>query len=414
MKTIISKRYTKQIKIENAFVINPFLAYSLFWCISLILYQFSPSELNIPLNVQLTLFLVFTIVVSALFAVYFNYKMQGLCIRVTYRKASCILLSILVVAYICEFIYSANVPLLNILLNSSSDNSGGYLEFGIPFFHVLIVVFNSFYCIYNGWLYLVFKKKNNFFAFLITAAYYLLCYSRGLLLFNIIVIILLFVSCKKLPIKTWVMLFIAALIGMWLFGVLGNLRSGGDWNDTGYFMAVSHISGNRYSLFAPFYWVEEYFVCSLRNLNYNTLFPVEYDISGLISSLLPDAIAKRVFPDVEYTINLVSENLNTSTSYIFSYVAFGVVGMLISFFCYMAIALIFTKITFLQPEFKIISIAMLFFLFALTIFDNMIFYSGYSFSIIVAIVFSWGVNIIRIHKRKLYFIIKTKRRCQHR
>ncbi len=377
----------RTVRIRNPFVINPFFAYSAFWTVSLILYSLSNSGLNIPLDANLVAFLVATIALSAVAAFFFGNKFKNKTFMLTAHRASWIAWVILIVCYGAEFLYSKNVPLLTALFGNTFDS--GYLVFGIPMLHVIISVCSSFYCIYHGWLFLKFKRCNNLIAMLIPLSFYVLCFSRGMLLFNVVVIALLWLMEKRITIITWVGLILLALFVLWLFGVTGNIRSGYAWNDTGYFMEIAQIPGDRYSLFAPFYWADEYLICSLRNLNYNVQFVPQEDLSGLLFCLFPDAVAKRLFPavDIAGSVQLVQPNLTTSTAYIGCYLSYGYFGMAVYFLECIAIALIFMQVKFLPMPTKVICLAMCFFLYAMTIFDNMVMYSGYSFTIIIAILY---------------------------
>ncbi len=389
----------KEIEIRNPYLINPFLAYAFFWLLAILLYHLSPSRLNQPLHIGLWIFLLSTVAISIGLALFFNKKLYKKKLLIHYMRPPLFILPLLILSYIAEFIYSGTVPLFQPFFH---ENPVSYLDFGIPTLHVLIVTFSSFYCLYSFFMFIHFRKWISFLSCLTPALYFALIYSRGMLLFILVSLILLFLVDKH--IKIWHLAAVALLgiFAMWLFGILGNIRSGYEWNDTLYLMHIAEIDGDRYSLLAPFYWVEEYIICSLRNLNYNFGSFDVLNIQELLYSVIPDFFAKRLFPSVDFAnqVTLPSEALITGTAYIQSYIACGVVGMCLLFIIFMLIPFLISLIKRLPDETKLLCFVMLFYLLGMTIFDNIIMYSGYSFAIVMALAFAfflWGYE--RLYKR---------------
>lgn len=393
---VTAKQLSKKIRIINPWIINPFFGYGLFWSLAIFLYLFSPSKANLSLDINLIMILLITIVVSFFCAHFFNKKFKNKIFEIKYKKPSIWISVVLLILYIAEFIYSGQIPIVSTI----NGSGGAYKAFGIPTLHVLIVTFGIFYGIYHAYMFLCFRKRHNVIRALMVLLYFLLIFSRGMLIFCGVVCILLYFASKKIKIRHIIFLFVLALIAMFIFGALGNIRSGFDWNDTGYLLGLAKIDADPYGFFSPLYWVEEYIICSLRNLNYNVSFGPDYSVEAFLSSVVPDFIGKRIF-DVETSVRLYVPAFTTSTMYAATYISSGYLGMLISFGLYLLSAKIVMSIRMSDASCELISYSMLFFLFAMSIFDNMLVYSGYSFALVFAILY--GVrHFFRVfdHKRQ--------------
>lgn len=366
-------------KIVNPWIVNPFFYYSFFWLVTILFYYISPSGLYMELNHGLLIFLLITIVVAIIIAIQFNINYKNKVIKIRYYKPKGIILVTLLILYVFEFIYSKSVPLIT---------GETYGEFGIPTLHVIIVTFSCYYAIKNYFQYIAFKKNKCLLNFIIIVTYFILIFSRGILVFLFSIIIALTTFDKIIKIHHLIIFLLIVFIFSWLFGIAGNIRSGYSWNDSGVIIYFSDIPIDRHSLLAPFIWVEEYIVCSLRNLNFNINFtPVTNSIFGLLYSIIPDFLSKRLFLEYSIIPELQVEAFTTCTMYTNVYISFGYLGMILNFIIYFIIYFIFTHIKMIDETNKIIGFSILSMIFALSIFNDMLWYSGYSFTLIYCFLF---------------------------
>lgn len=372
--------------IKKPLFINPFLAYSIFWVATLILYCISPSKANQVLNVHLVFFLIFSIFITFLLGIYFNWKFKNKVLYLKYKKRhKKLILCLILLSILLEIIYSRNIPVLSYLKGSE----GGYKDFGIPTFHVIISTFLTFYSIYSLLIYRKFKRKIDFVLFLTSFSYFLLIFSRGILLFIIIASICLILCERRIRFKTVLWILVAGMLLTIAFGALGNIRSGYKWNDSWTIIYFGKIDADRHSIFSTVYWVEEYVICSLRNLNYNIVMNHQsISFTGYIASIIPDFISKR-FYSFNFESMLIIPAFTTGTAYTNDFMYGGFIGMYFSFFLYVIIGIIFMKLKFKNETCQLVCLSMLFFIFGLSIFDDMLVYSGYSFALVYPVLYSF-------------------------
>lgn len=377
--------YEKKIKLKNTYFINPFFAYLLFWSLCLLLYTISPSKLNEKLDSELLFFIIFSISLSFILSHFFKKKFKDKEILIkTHDKNKVLLILLSLLLIVLDFSYCGYIPLISIL----NGSVGVYLNFGIPSVHVFIATMLTFCGIYNGYLFLLFKDKKDFFLMILSLLYFTLIYSRGLLLFIFICLICLFFVDKKIRFKHIIALVLMATIGVFLFGIFGNIRSGYEWNDSWEIIHWAKIDVDRKNILSSVYWVYEYMICSLRNLNYNIInFKYDYSFNNFISVIIPDFISKRVFNyDISY--KLIVPAFTTGTAYLLDYVTFGTLGLYISFLMLIIITSMICFLKFKSSKFQLMSIVIMFFICGLSIFDDMLVYSGYSFTIVFPLLLS--------------------------
>ena len=208
-----------------------------------------------------------------------------------------------------------------------------------------------------------------------------------MLVFIFAITIALTLYDKEIKTKNIVLFGFFIIVFAWLFGVAGNLRSGCRWNDSSIIIYLAQVNLDHKNLLAPFMWVEEYITCSLRNLNYNiSNFSVRYSLIGQLYSIIPDFISKRIFSGYEIIPKLQVAAFTTSTMYAKTYISFGYVGMMVNFCMYLLIYFIFRHLKVIDVSNKIIGYAILSLIYALSIFNDMLWYSGYSFALVYCLI----------------------------
>lgn len=326
-------------------MLNCFYAYSFVWIVILVLYSLGYSDMNTPLNPELLFFILSTVVISFIIGFINRKKFKYYFEAVDYGIKPVIFISL---GFILNFIYARSIPFFDILLGRAN-----YSEFeGIPLLYVLIVGISFYFAInyFNTYLNNDNNKKKNITSFLVIVLFYLLCFSRSMVLFSLVGAFILYIerkknlnlsnnNFKKVSILT-IALFI--FIVLFLFGGLGNVRSGQKFNDNTYIERIG-LYNNTYPSFIPkqLMWTYSYLTSPLSNMNYNYYYYKNNSLNfeGVLSELLNRTISKRLFP--EYTGDLKSEEFgfqlkylyfNASSGYCLIYRFGGLFGMYIGFF----------------------------------------------------------------------------------
>ena len=389
------------LKIRNPWIINPFFYYGLMWILALIGYELSPSEYCLDLDYGLVIFLTFSLVVAFFGGAIFNTKLKNKVILIRYEPYSNLLVYVVVVLFILEFVVSGGIPLYSYLFKTGGIT---YMQFGIPTLHVIIVTFAIYCLVKYSFQYLIFKQKKDLILPLLSFLYFLLIYSRGIMLFSLISIVMFFFIDKNITIKQVFFMSSVFVIISWLFGILGNMRVGSHWSDTSYIFYLAGVNHDASSWFSPMYWVLEYLTCSLRTLNFNVLeIPPAYRLMDMSYYFIPDFIAKRIFADNVLRPVLQLDWCTTYTMYGASFTTYGYFGMLLKFLTYVVMAIGIYCIKFKNYVYNIIGLCLLSTLYVFTVFNDMLMYSGYSFSVFYVLLFG------KFSTKKVSFKCKVKR-----
>lgn len=221
---------------------------------------------------------------------------------------------------IIETIYSGGFPILWKIIGSSKT----YFDFGIPSVHgfmnayglvlLMLVFYQLLRCNFKS------KKLKKIF-FLMIICYFCMI-TRQVIISMLIEIALIYViNKKKIP---WAKYIVIAFIGIILFGIIGNVR-------TGYseFIKISMIDTKVNALLVGFVWVYMYLTMTVANINklasltFNTT-----GISTLASIYFPSIIANMFSSGKVIPNYLVTSSFNVSGFFCDFYVSYGYIGII--------------------------------------------------------------------------------------
>ena len=390
--------------------LNPFYWFAFVWSAVLVMYQFQWTTLYGALDASLFVFFIVTILLSVVFGVFFGQMLKK--INIKYHRPSKrtkrIITWIIVLGFLLEFLYERHIPLIAELINSGYT----YKDFtGIPTFHVFLVTFAEFATVYFFYCFCfeTDKKEKRSFLWLALIPFALLAslYNRAALVTIIFMCALIRLSIiKKIKLRYIVVVVLLALLVLYAFGVFGNIRSGDKWNDSSYIIEVAHIDLKKYPSFFPkeFLWAYVYLVSPLGNLNNQILKTVPtYNLDGFLYYLLPDALSKRIFPNVDTSFELTQPLLTVCTGFAGIYKYGGMFGMLFMYACLGLFCIVVAKITMKRSDSFMVSIVFVCCVTFLMFFDDFLNYMGFTF----ALAYSIAMALWRKPKSKVNMRLAT-------
>ncbi len=385
--------------------LNPFYWFALIWGGILVLYPLGWAEKYPPLTVGIAcLFIALILVALALGFLFSRYIKK---IEIVYRRPRYPLLfaALISIGFIADFIWARQVPLFDILFRSDRT----YLDFDtFPVLHMLVFTFAFFYAVYLFYCLLQERSRKHrllyLFIILLCCFFYTCLYNRSvLMMLGFMFVAILLSSLKKIRVWHLAAAGVVAVVALYLFGILGNIRSGAaDFKDTSYLIRVAGINMDRVPdiLPRPFLWAYVYILTPFGNLvNYIRNFSIEFNLPGLLSCILPDTLSKRIFPSFDSTIPLVIPELNVSSGFAEMYKFGGYFGIIFGF-AYMSLMIwVLTRLIVYKKQYFTPVVAILSCITAFLFFDNFLNYSG----ILLALVFPFIVlaadALIRIRRR---------------
>ncbi len=365
-----------------------FRMYSVIWMLVLILYFFNWSEFSFPLSPGLFVFITFSIITCLIL----SFCIKDIKVEKTkLNKNIYFITKLIILLYFINFIYAGYIPFFGII---TGDNK--YTEFpGIPVLYAFLVPFSLYIYIVliSNFLYNTKNIKPLLYSFSLVFMF-LLIFSRSMILLALLSMGYIFYrkNKKKINFKIILLLIIVAIFSTYLFGVLGNLRSGGRWNDSSYIEELGLF--NRYPKFLPkqFMWAYLYIITPLSNLNFNVINSNHiFSFQHLAVSFVPEFISKRLFSS--YIISSLDETLlvktyfNAQTVYVESFYSVGILGCYLTFFVIIIIGLMFNY--FLKKyRCKTIYVQTTYLIFvSLSFFYNVFFYMLTSFLIVIDVIY---------------------------
>lgn len=376
----------QQARYKHIFL-NPFYWFATIWIVVLLSYQLQWTTLYRELDITLFLFFGIAILVSLILGwLYAKFLKRQ---KLTYKHLSTKVVYSLVlsvsIGFLLNFIYAKHIPLIDELTNSTFT----YMDFkGIPVFHVLLVTFTVFISVYFYYCFLCETLKSSQRRYLLSSIicffWLMTLYNRAALLYVIFMCAIIRLSMmKKIKVRHIFFCFILAVILLWLFGIFGNIRSGSSWNDSSYIIEIAQIDLDKYPSFLPqeFCWAYVYIVSPLGNLNNQVLNGVSnFNLTGLMYYIFPDAISHRIFPTLDTSFELAQPALNVCTGFAGVYKFGGFGGMILMYVC-MSFMIIGIGYLTQQNKYSFVANALLSCIAILMFFDDFVYYTGFTFSL---------------------------------
>ncbi len=369
------------------FIVNPFFWFTFVWTLILLIHTLNMLEIYPAAPTELFIFMIGILLLSVVFGViYQKVFLKGRTqIALDNDNPNWVWIIACLGGFILEVLYSRMIPILEVF----KGNTSSYQEFGIPHFTFVIVSMTiALTGIASVKLFYGKEHKGIHIAtILMCLGIFLLSYSRGILIFAFLIVLAVFLTKIRFSLSTIVFLIVLAVIGSILFNAAGNIRQNAAFNDSTYIMDIAGFK-DEYRFLSPFSWVITYVDTPLGNLCYNfvNVEPLN-DTTGLLSQLIPDFISKRIFPNYNSSLVLVQPGLTASSMFAGGYKYYGLLGMFLSYIELVALVFICAFVTRKNTKIFLATTASLSIMAAMTFFDNMVTYSGYSFFLIFYIIY---------------------------
>ena len=377
-----------------------FRLYSYIWLVVLILYSFGWSDFSGQLDINLFFFILITVTISLIIGFHYR-KINAKKLKSPY-KFTTLITCLVCLCFIANFIYSRQVPLFNVLRGGSSyvDNPG------IPGLYPIVLTFSLYWFFYLVYCLLSFGGR-----YFIDAGLIFLCifsvFSRSMLLFCVLgAAIEWFLLHKKIRHKVlWMCLgIVAAIVVVYMFGVLGNIRQGYAWNDCSYIEYLGKFHNWPKWLSKQFMWGYLYIITPLANLNYNVLNAHHVmEVDRFIVCFIPEFISQRLVPELITTsVNqtlLIETYFNAQTTYVETYYSLGLLGCYINYFAFIILFFIYNKLFKKTMPHSVIPTTVLCIFFVLSFFYNVFFYMLPTMLIIYGLIHMLLFFILKIPKK---------------
>ncbi len=370
---------------------NPLYIYVLGFTLAFLVYTLGWSNIYPDLSTDMKLFFAVTFIFFISFGIVID-KLK--LIRRTKSRTRTKLIStcfyLLLFLYGIEFLYEWDVPLMAKLLGRSGV---GYMEFGIPILHGVLISFNSFLIAHSFATYMSTKNKKILHYYLLLYLPALLFLSRSIMVLGVLTSLFIYLHfAGKVRLFNKIKLGILGLAGLFLFGVIGNLRSGGEYI---YTQSEATEDFMQSSIPKEYYWTYLYVASPLANFQntVNKSNVEEYDFTGFIFyENLPRIVSKNLGAPLQLTqrdLLRITPWLTVGTTYAKSYSYLEWFGPYLLFLSNLLMYLV--VIVFLVPRkssYHITTIAILSVIVLLNIFSNMLIVTGISFQLVYCIIFS--------------------------
>ncbi len=371
---------------------NPMFIYVLGFVITFLVYTLDWSAIYPQLTVGMKLFFSITFI----FFIFFGFLIDRLkLIKKTLSQTGLPLIKmcfyLLFILYAIEFLIEKDIPFLSKLMGRSGV---GYMEFGVPLLHGILISFNSFLIAHTFTTYMSTKNTKILRYYILLYLPALLFISRSIMVLGLLTTLFIYLHfVDRVRLKSKILLSILIFVGLYLFGVIGNLRSGGEYI---YTQSQATEEFMESSIPKEFYWTYLYAASPLANFQYtvNRRYVTDYDLLGFVFyENLPQIISKNLGGPLhieQRDLVRIVPWLTVGTTYAKSYSYLGWAGPYLLFFGNLLVYL--TIIFFLVPtrsSYHITVIAILSVIVLMNIFSNMLIVTGISFQIVYCIIFAF-------------------------
>lgn len=331
-------------------MLNPFYWYSTIWILVYILYLPGYSAINQSLSVELNIFFVITISLSAIIGFIFRNVFRYKSISHSALKINDWIIGFILMMMFADLLYMKQIPFVAILTGATAyaDES----LYGMPFIHGFNTNLIIFYSSYLCYVFLETGNKKIIWRVIVILIPLIVMFQKGILISIAFIIINLVVSKqlseKKFFSKKFLFFMVIGVMSLlYINGVFSNMRSGYSWNDSSYIERVARITNWPQWLPGQFIWAYTYITTPLGNLNtllnvynwFNGM--VHIDILQLFGTVVPITLWKQIFGSVthgmDYMTMLTTEYINASSGFSDSVSIGGIFGI---WFFYIAILVI--------------------------------------------------------------------------
>lgn len=309
---------------------NPLTLFNGLWLFIVLLYQLKLSNWQEAITFSSYISLIINVMGFSLIFIGFYFlkrkekqqeKKKKIQLSINYNTIK-IMYIIWLIAEIIETIVSGGLP---IIWHFTGDPRT-YAEYGIPTLHGLMNSLSLVIMIASFYLYLK-EKKNKKLLFIIASilVFDLCIITRQVIISVVIELFVIYLSFhKKFPIKQ---LAVLTIVAIFLFGVVGNIRTGFD----NFVYVSSFKNSNINPLFAGFYWVYMYLTMTIANVNNAVTLGINhFGAYPIFQSYIPTVISDILFANysVEIPRYLMTNAFNVSGYFIKFYLGFGNLGIL--------------------------------------------------------------------------------------
>lgn len=408
-------------------MVNPFFLFIASFSVVILSFLFGWSGIYPSLSLSTLLFFA-VIFLLAIILGYFLYRSHAIKFNsITSNTNIVLLVFVVLMGTLFEGFYNKGFPLFMMFKGQDS----GYTEFGVPVLHVFLLTFTAFLTTYLFQLMLSAKHKQKFYYLILcglSCIPYVLEVNRGMFMMvalNCVTIFLLFVW-KRLNIGVVVGAIVAALVFLFLFGVMGNARvntsyqNGRSSFDSAAIMQIGGATEKFKESKVPkaFFWAYIYASSPLANFqktvdmnedaNADKNFSVKHTNRLLIGELFPDFISKRALSAEEnkkLRIGQITPELNVGTALSKPFLLLGWVGVTVYVLAIFLIAYFYLYFLYkMNSKFFVVGLSVINTIFILTIYSNMISATGMSFQLIYPLFFTF-TNALAEYKNREEFCL---------